>query len=672
MSKYGGESMTSYTGKSGIKYTIDEKIGSGGEGVVYSLKPPHQNLVIKIYNAKKFNINSDKAKKINAMINYKDADKFKKNFAWPVDLINKNNNLYAIIMPKVEGIALSNFKNNKGVYWSKRITIAKNFCKLVTVAHENNQVIGDFNANNFIINIISGDIVMIDTDSLHFTDNENILHRCNVAHPEFTPPELIGKKSLSESKEVFSKESDNFVLAIHIFQLLMYGYHPFSAKLIKPGPSSPSTSNTTTNSYIKNAISPYLCENKNYTIPPLSPKLKEIIPETMIKSFKTSLIDGHKNPSKRISPKLWYAMLDDLENSLINCKQDIAHEYSSYFSDCPWCEQEKRIKQFYEPKKMNINTPLPKESKAIQNSYAPTPQNNQSVNSNQNYNKNQRSYKNHLISEKATTSLFQWGIAALVFTVIMILISTKDMGLGNLIVEFIKYYTPILIGILSLDFTISNFKGKSIKNIIPISIILELLFIYLISQVFMNTLIELELLWYSIAGAAVMHSLAIIMGVMINKIINFFPSSSNPCNSKNMLDLLSYIFMSLGLVSFFTHYINEMSPIAGSGNSSMTLEELPYYLEFLDDIFLAKLFVNTSDSTVFGICLLGAFTLLLLPELREKLNTTVYNTVKISLIFLGFALISSYLLVFLFLIYSTIKIIFALLITALIIAALFS
>ena len=63
-----------------------------------------------------------------------------------------------------------------------------------------------------------------------------ITYACPVAKPEYTPPELQGKRL---SSIVRTPEQDAFGLGVLIFQLLMEGNHPFRAQWLGKGDPPP-------------------------------------------------------------------------------------------------------------------------------------------------------------------------------------------------------------------------------------------------------------------------------------------------------------------------------------------------------------------------------------------------------------------------------------------------
>ncbi len=666
--------MISYKGVSGKKYVIDKRLGAGGEGEVYSLKSPNDHLVIKVYNSL-YELDSEKAKKIQSMISYKGANTFKNYFAWPVDTVNNNGKMSAVIMPKVEGLVLSEFKNNQSVPWSRRIKIAENFCKLVMSAHKEGQVIGDFNGNNFIINIITGSIIMIDVDSLHFTDNKGVLYKCGVVHPEFTPPEIMGLQNIASSDKVFTKESDYFVLAIHIFQLLMYGYHPFSAKVVSSGASLSSTTNTTTNSYIKNAISPYLSKSKGYSVPPYSPDINKVMPNKMIKMFKNTLINGHTNIAKRNKPKEWYNELTKLKKTLIPCKKELIHEYSSNFKDCPWCEQSNRIKIASSPKPMTKTVvekkPTTQKVNVVKRTsptptYSPPPKPaNVQINRTTNNTISNASLikKRHFqeVKDIVVKSLIYWFIGAIIISVISIMMTTGDMGLKNLTVTITKHFVPILLTYLVYDFVNIVLGKKQLKNTVAIYFLFIVYLYYcfysqniyykymekLAYSKYTQSILEVEAFWISLIVLINLWTISSAISKILNLIFVNIPPSKNQQMSINALDIITYISIILSSITYGIYYLYVKKIISEKDIINMLPKDgFPSYLQFVKDIFYPTTFTNCSVKNCSILVCSMLFILIILPELRERLNKYIFLILKFAMIFLAYLLLASYFTIF--------------------------
>jgi DNA-binding helix-hairpin-helix protein with protein kinase domain len=89
------------------------------------------------------------------------------------------------------------------------------------VIHKQGHAIGDMNHDNILVK--DGYISLIDCDSYHITKGNQEFSGKTYFH-RYHPPEKRGK-GIDEVQL-----ADRFGLAIHIFQLLMSGFHPYQSK----------------------------------------------------------------------------------------------------------------------------------------------------------------------------------------------------------------------------------------------------------------------------------------------------------------------------------------------------------------------------------------------------------------------------------------------------------
>jgi DNA-binding helix-hairpin-helix protein with protein kinase domain len=186
----------------------------------------------------------------------------------------------------------------------------------------------------------SGLVVFVDTDSYQIKDGNNV-YRCNVGNSEYLASEIHTKlctvSRLSTcALSTFTIETDNFALAVIIFELLMNGVHPFSCRVL-PSQDSVEIPSPTTN--ILNGQCAFFQNVSGITIPAYAPSI-DMLPNYMKELFKRAFVDGHTNPFARPSPEEWYMALDKLQGSLKTCSTVSFHEYESSLMTCPWCVME--------------------------------------------------------------------------------------------------------------------------------------------------------------------------------------------------------------------------------------------------------------------------------------------------------------------------------------------
>jgi len=349
----------SLLGLSGKTYALESKpFSSGGEGDIYRIIGD-QNKVVKIYHSDR--ISSELEKKLRYMANNPPVSSVLTQVAWPMDVLyDEYRQFKGFVMPKLD---ITSELGSVYVYppskpeakmaYNNKLILAMNICTVINAVHDAGYVFGDFNPRNIGININSGKVAFLDTDSYHIVLDEktNNAYRCKVCLDGYVAPELLKqcepyKKDAYANAPLptFTKETDNFALAIHIFKLLMNGYTPFNG--IKETETASTSSPGIGNQAIKRDSYCFKTGNKPQAaaVPPAS-----ILPDKIKKLFDRAFIDGRKDPKKRPNSKEWYSALSDYEKSLVKCSNNAAHMYKKGLSSCPWCAADERYQQSINP-----------------------------------------------------------------------------------------------------------------------------------------------------------------------------------------------------------------------------------------------------------------------------------------------------------------------------------
>ena len=338
----------SYKGKSGKQYVLEKNpLAEGGEGKVYTVKD-NSNVVAKVY---KSTLNSDyideQERKLIAMVDNPPNKAILNQISWPIDVLyDSKNHFVGVILPKLDigeelNVAYEYGSTAKysNMPWTHKIIIARNICIVLDAVHSAGHVVGDFNPRNICVDPNTGRVVFIDTDSYHINDNGTV-YRCKFGMPEYLPVEIQRKmKKDGLWAAPFSRESDNFALAIHIFQLLMNGVHPFACRIL-PNEASRLCPQPVDN--ILNGIFPFVNPDLGTTIPMYAPPI-DVLPQYIQDLFNRAFGDGHVDPQSRPNAEEWYNALTRLEGEVSICKKHKHHEYHNSQSKCPWCEADKRF-----------------------------------------------------------------------------------------------------------------------------------------------------------------------------------------------------------------------------------------------------------------------------------------------------------------------------------------
>ena len=334
-------------GNSGARWTTEDKyFAKGGEGELYNLVG-YPDLVAKIY--KEGVLNTTRQEKLIYMSSIYSSERLQQ-LAWPKDVLKDSyGNVKGFVMRRFSATKdladlLDGSSNNSSdnLDWLKRIVISLNLSHLVNEIHSLGQIIGDMNPKNFGVDMSNGFACAFDTDSFHLRDkNTGKWYPCTVLDEHYIAPEFQarlkqgGRVDSFRPEETFTRETDNFALAVLIFQLLFNGVHPFTAARVPSRGSSVVIHTRQTNIYQR--MSPFFNPAPNTTIPVYAPPLS-IVPSSIQEMFKKAfLLDV------RPTAQEWAAALSSLLLQIEKCHK--GHYYGRFNDKCPWCALEQRINQ---------------------------------------------------------------------------------------------------------------------------------------------------------------------------------------------------------------------------------------------------------------------------------------------------------------------------------------
>lgn len=366
----------------------DGKVGDGGEGTVYGVKG-HSEFVAKIYNPerlehtfedrnehKKWNM-QDKIMHMMARrvpTEVKEGTETVTAIAWPLDLLYERDGtkFLGFIMPRMDArvpdtdcLADLRFAYRErerkylfkdGYTWLTSVRIARNLASVVRHLHSRDIIIGDFNCNNILIDA-KGHVMLIDADSFSVSNPTlPITYSCVVGVPEFLAPEFQGQ-DLERTRRPFTKASDCFSLAIHVFELLMGGIHPFSGK-VAGSENHSSTAIGEMSNEIAKGLCPYVTGSACEPFPGSLPM--EMLPAYIRDLFDRTFSYGEEDAtsmetiSRRPVAEDWETALDRLyreaSESTLRCPENPMHKSHPDSEICPWCLQEGHIVRLEEPR----------------------------------------------------------------------------------------------------------------------------------------------------------------------------------------------------------------------------------------------------------------------------------------------------------------------------------
>ncbi|MEH2411320.1 tetratricopeptide repeat protein [Nostoc sp.] len=324
--------------------SLNVSLGRGGEACVYAV-PSDSNLVAKIYHKP----TTAHADKLQAMLanppENPTASLGHISIAWPEDLLRAadgKNSILGFLMPHIQGMRpIIDFYNPRTrrqhcplFNYQYLLRTARNLAAAFAALHASGYCIGDVNESNILVSDTAL-VTLIDTDSFQVPDrNNNVVYRCPVGKPEFTPPELQNKTFAQHDREI---SHDLFGLGVLVFQLLMEGTHPFSGIFqgaIEPPP------------YEARIASGHFTYSEKRHVPylptPIAPPW-EILHPSLQELFVRCFEVGHNNPLLRPSAQTWLSAIAEAEDSLITCTTNPQHRYNNHMRSCPWCERTVRL-----------------------------------------------------------------------------------------------------------------------------------------------------------------------------------------------------------------------------------------------------------------------------------------------------------------------------------------
>lgn len=355
-----------YQGLSGRNYDVDDHaMAKGGEGSIHIIQGRgHQ--VAKVFKPEKRN--AQREEKLRNMVQERLTDEQLQQIAWPQDVIYDQNGFAGYVMPKLASTSSLTEIYSTGKYDLRfRLMAAINLCAAVDTVHEMGQVCGDLNPQNICVNLDTNDrqngfkITLVDTDSYHFTANGKT-YRCEVGLGDYIAPEL--QKKLTNGLDLksvplpsYTKETDLFALAVHIFYLLMNGCHPFAcAKEVnihdhtleqmtsEGGKESVVAPQPIEN--IKKGVFPFHGNWPGITTPVYAPDFTSLPPEIQ-NLFICTFVDGDRDPSKRVSALKWQSVLQSSISSIFSCGKVSSHYYFNHMTECPLCKVDQKIEELF-------------------------------------------------------------------------------------------------------------------------------------------------------------------------------------------------------------------------------------------------------------------------------------------------------------------------------------
>lgn len=326
---------------------LGRRLDNGGEGVVYEV--PGSRLVAKLLLAPADA--TDPERRLASLVRLGRSPRMARllageprRAAWPVDTIHVQRparaggpapRIHGYLMPDMRRwftplswwlSASLRAERFPDATWAAALAAAARLARLVADVHDAGCVIGDLQPGNLWTDG-HGNIGISDIDSFQFGGGAGFFSS-QACTPDYTAPERIDKPETRPSEA-----SDDFVLAVLVYQLLMGGMHPFL------GMPADGTRYVSIDDNVVRGRCRLLRPDSVRRVPGEPP------PSALPRQVRLLLrrgLGGASGPGAGLRPpaREWAAALDAecLPGRLRACRADAAHVYTAERPWCPWCD----------------------------------------------------------------------------------------------------------------------------------------------------------------------------------------------------------------------------------------------------------------------------------------------------------------------------------------------
>lgn len=319
----------------GTEYILNEQIGEGAQGVVYT--ETNGEHLIKLYNNGSPIQNRNKINKLNWLIKQDFPDQFIK----PLEIIETPYVGYS--MKQVKGhVSLNRLlvpsKDNSFADWynketgglRRRFFLGYKIAMQFAMLHETNRAYCDISGNNILVNEDSkvASVCMIDIDNIYIPggDSGNVL-----GTSRYMAPEIMKKQMLPD---IFT---DCYSLAVILFEILRVG-HPYIGDVVEDG-----TPEQQEQAYL--GLYPYVDDDENEMN-----RSSQMLPENVVftkeirELFKRTFINGKENRMERATARDFALAFLEASNKVMKCPVCGSWHLATPSPDrkyyCPWCDEE--------------------------------------------------------------------------------------------------------------------------------------------------------------------------------------------------------------------------------------------------------------------------------------------------------------------------------------------
>jgi serine/threonine protein kinase len=292
---------------------IVERLGSGGQGIVYKVLVNGSPYALKWYNASKLVNKKAFQKNIQANIDMGSPDA---RFLWPLSLTREGGGSFGYIMP-LRPQGFSEFYDvllNKVQFASMdtMFAAAMNIVAAFRALHRKGLSYQDLNDGNFFLNVSTGDVLVCDNDNCTPADQENS-GRIG-GKPGFMAPEIVRSEAHPSSL------TDYYSLGVILFLLFFRNDPLMGLAYVQSVGITPERELELYGTKPVFIFDPHNASNRPVPGIHTAPlKLWSLFPEFFRAAFVKSFCDGMRNPDVRLPENEWLKLLVKLRDEFISC-----------------------------------------------------------------------------------------------------------------------------------------------------------------------------------------------------------------------------------------------------------------------------------------------------------------------------------------------------------------
>jgi DNA-binding helix-hairpin-helix protein with protein kinase domain len=320
----------------GREVHLESLLGKGGEGNVYRVVGAARGCVKILHESHR---TSEKTEKVRSMIACKPSGELSQALAWPIAMVFVDaalSEFAGFVMEMVDRrsyVELQCTWDECGAFgWGERVRVAYELSTVIAQLHAVGHRVGDLQIRNILVNS-SCRIALVDCDSFQVLGRDGKMHDSGIGLPDYLPPELLVRiyREQESLRGIDRYASDLHALAVLVFQLLMSGTHPYSAR----GPGVGDAPSSRVEKIIAGTY-PYI-ENGSQYFPPTAAHPIWLVPPALQEMFVISFVKAHARPEERPSAEAWCRNLRAALEHTARCGKVSDHSYSAHLPNCPWC-----------------------------------------------------------------------------------------------------------------------------------------------------------------------------------------------------------------------------------------------------------------------------------------------------------------------------------------------